>query len=200
MLLSLFRHRELILRLVKRDLKVRYKSSVLGFLWSVAKPLLLVAIYTFAFDTLLNLKLPAPEIPFSMHMMAGLLPWVYFSTAVGESIHVILANASLIKKIRLPNEVFPVATVLSNLGHFLLALPVLFGFMAWKGIFLTWQALWLVPLILLQTALAVALALLLSALTVYYRDVASACEVIFTAWFYATPIIYPISLVAQVFG
>ncbi|MCX7011315.1 MAG: ABC transporter permease [Candidatus Sumerlaeota bacterium] len=200
MLPTLFRHRELILRLVKRDLKVRYKSSVLGFLWSVAKPLLLVAIYTFVFDKVLGLTLEVKEIPFSLHVMAALLPWLFLAAALGESMHVILANGSLIKKIALPHEVFPVATVLGNLAHFLLALPVLFAFMAWKGIGLNWPALWLPALILLETVLAIALALILSALNVFYRDVASAFEVGLTAWFFATPIVYSLQQVARKFA
>lgn len=193
------------MRLVKRDLKVRYKASVLGYLWSVAKPLLLVVIYTIVFDKFLAIPLnpeapPGEALPYSAHIMTGLLAWIFFTGAVGESMHVILANGNLIKKVRLPHEVFPVAAVLSNLAHFLLALPVLFAFMGWKGIDLTWQALWLVPLVGLQTMLAVAFALALSALNVFYRDISSAFEAIFTAWLYATPIIYPVGIPARHMG
>lgn len=195
---NLYRNRELILRLVKRDLRVRYKSSVLGFLWSVAKPLLLVGIYAFVFDIVLQAPLGARGIPYSLHVMAGLLPWFYFAGAVSESMNVILGNANLIKKIRLPHEVFPVAAVLGNLIHFLLALPVLFAFMAWAKIWPGWETLYLAPLIALETVLAVAFALFLSALNVFYRDIASAFEVIFTGWLYATPIIYSLSMPAAV--
>ena len=209
MIRNFIRYRELILRLVKRDLKVRYKSSVLGFLWSVAKPLLLVVVYTFVFDFLFNanvapqkdgVDIPGADIPYSLYIMAGLLPWVYFSTAVGESMNCILSNGNLIKKIALPHEVFPAATVLGGLVHFLLAMPVLIAFMAWSNIGLGWEVLWLFPLIALQTVLAMAFALLLSALNVFYRDIASAFEVIITAWLYATPIIYPLAMAAGKFG
>jgi ABC-type polysaccharide/polyol phosphate export permease len=209
MIKSLIRYRELILRLVKRDLKVRYKSSVLGFLWSVAKPLLLVVVYTFVFDFLFGAelriekdgaKILGAEIPYALYVMAGLLPWVYFATAVGESMNSILANGNLIKKIALPHEVFPAATVLGGLVHFLLAMPVLIAFMAWSNIGLSWQVLWLIPLIALQTVLAMAFALLLSALNVFYRDISSAFEVIITAWLFATPIIYPLAMAAEKFG
>jgi len=209
MIRNLIRYRELTLRLVKRDLKVRYKSSVLGFLWSVAKPLLLVVVYTFVFDFLFGTELniekdgnaiPGAEIPYALYVMAGLLPWVYFSTAVGESMNSILANGNLIKKIALPHEVFPAATVLGGLVHFLLAMPVLIAFMAWSNIGLSWQVLWLIPLIALQTVLAMAFAMLLSALNVFYRDISSAFEVIITAWLFSTPIIYPLVMAAEKFG
>jgi len=201
LLLSALRHRELILRLVKRDLKVRYKSSSLGFLWSVAKPLLLVLIYTIVFDVVLGISIGSDQVDFhySLFIMSALLPWVYFSSSVGEAMHVILSNANLIKKVRLPLEVFPLSTVLGNLIHFLLAMIVVFGFIAWEGIGISPLVLYFPLLVLLQTLLALGMALMFSALNVFYRDIASAFEVIFTAWLYGTPIIYSIQHLAGKF-
>lgn len=202
MLLSALRHRELIMRLVKRDLKVRYKSSSLGFLWSIAKPLLLVVIYTIVFDIVLDIGVGAEQVDFhySLFIMVALMPWIYFASTVGESMQVILGNANLVKKVRLPLEVFPLSSVIGNLIHFLLAMIVVFAFIAWEGVGFSWSALWFPALVLLQSILVVGFALLLSALNVFYRDIASAFEVILTAWLYGTPIIYSIAHVGKVFG
>ncbi len=203
MLSSTIRHRELIMRLVKRDLKVRYKASSLGFLWSVAKPLLLVLVYAIVFDKVLQLKLPnASELNFgySLFIMAGLLPWIFFSTSVAESMYVILNNANLVKKVRLPLEVFPLSTVIGNLIHFLLAMIVVLIFIFACGIRPSAPMLLFPLIVLLETLLAIGFALMLSALNVFYRDIASAFEVIFTAWMYGTPIIYSVDLAARAFG
>jgi ABC-type polysaccharide/polyol phosphate export permease len=189
-LVTLWQHRELVWNLVKRELKTRYKASVLGFVWSVAKPLLLTLVLLIVFSFIVPFRLRNPGLPFVLHLLAGVLAWTFFAGALMESLFSILANANLIKKVQVAAAVFPAATVLSNLVHFLLALVVLFAFMIGFRVPFT-PYLILLPIgIVLQTLLIFSLALLVSALNVFYRDVTSITEVALNLWFYVTPIFY----------
>jgi len=194
MIRELWQSRELVWNLVKRDLKTRYKASVLGFFWSFGKPLFLMLILWFVFTTVLRLpefKERNPEFPYGLHLLTAILAWTFFSGGISDAMHSIYNNSSLVKKVKLHPAVFPVASVVANLVNFLLALLVLFCFMiAYKTPF-TGYILLLAPVILLQTFLMIAISLVLSSLYIFYRDVASIMEIIITGWFYATPIIYP---------
>ena len=129
----------------------------------------------------------APDIqPYFLFLFCGILPWTWFSSSLGESAGVILASGNLIKKVLFPAEVLPTVTVLSNLVHFLLGLPILLAFLAWKGK-LTWMALVLPLPILVQFVLSLGLALFLSALTVHFRDVQNILGHVLQVWFFATP-------------
>lgn len=186
----LWQSRELVWNLVKRELKTRYKSSVLGFVWSVAKPLLLTLVLLLVFSFIVPFRLRNPGLPFVLHLLAGVLAWMFFASTLMESLYSILSNANLIKKVKVPAAVFPAATVLANLVHFLLALIVLFAFMvAFRIPFSPYIA--LLPIgIVLETLLIFSLALLVSALNVFYRDVTSITEVALNLWFYVTPVFY----------
>jgi ABC-2 type transport system permease protein len=183
----------LLYNLVRRDLTVRYKSTVLGFFWSFIKPLAMTGIFWLVFQWILGLKLrPGDEqIPLALHMLAGMLVWNMFAGASAESMNVMLANANLIKKVSLPLVVFPTATVISHMIHFVLAMLVLIALLIKFGLPPSWQYLWLLPLMALHFLLTLAISLALSALNVFYRDVSSIWEVFTTGWFYATPVIYP---------
>ncbi len=194
MILEIWQSRELVWNLVKRDLKTRYKASVLGFFWSFGKPLFLMLILWFVFTTVLRLpqfKERNPEFPFGLHLLTGILAWTFFTGGINDAMHSIYNNSSLVKKVKLNAAVFPVASVLANLVNFLLALLVLFFFMIAYKIPFTAYILLIAPVIILQTFLMMSLSLVLSALYVFYRDVASIMEIVLTGWFYATPIIYP---------
>jgi homopolymeric O-antigen transport system permease protein len=194
MIREVWQSRELVWNLVKRDLKTRYKSSVLGFFWSFGKPLLLMLILWFVFTTVLRLpqfKIRNPEFPFALHLLTAVLAWTYFSGGLLDSMHSILSNSNLVKKVKLNTVVFPVSSVLANLVNYLLALTVLFCFMVAYRTPFSFYILLLPIVILIQTFLMLSLSLLLSSLYVFYRDVGSILEIILTGWFYATPIIYP---------
>lgn len=187
--------RNLLYNLVRRDLTVRYKSTVLGFFWSFVKPLVLTAIFYVAFDKLMPMRsMKEPGIPFALLLLTGILAWTFFVGATAEAMNVILANANLIKKVRLPLAVFPVAAVCSHLIHFILALLVLLVLLIVAGLPPA-PIFFLLPVVIgLQFLLTLAVSLGLSALNVFYRDVASLWEVLTTAWFYATPIVYPLAV------
>ncbi len=184
-------YRELVRNLVIRDLKVRYKNSVLGFLWSLLNPLMMMVIFTIVF----TIMLPNNTIDrFPVFVLCALLPWNFFSSSVMTSVHSVVGNAPLIKKVYFPREVLPLSTVLANLVNFLLAMIVLFGMIFVFRTPLTVWALLLPVIVLVQVTFTLGLAFFLSTLNVFYRDTAAIMDVALLAWFFLTPVFYPITI------
>ena len=204
MIRNVWQVRELLLTLVHRDLIVRYQSSVLGFLWSFANPLGLVAIFYVAFSYIVRIgsdDMPDANISFGLHLLVGILLWSFFARTISEGHWAVLSHANLIKKIKMPIEIFPAVTVVGNLINYLLGMLVVFpailillppDYVVWSHVPLQLALFLLVTL--LVALLAFSLALIVSALNVFYRDVASISELALQAWFYATPIVYPVTL------
>jgi lipopolysaccharide transport system permease protein len=196
----LYRYRDLVRNLVARDLKVRYKNSLLGIIWSMLNPLGMMLVFTVVFTILI----PGNPIDrFPVFLMCGLLPWNWFSGSVVGSMYSVIGNASLVKKVYFPREVLPIAMVLSNLVHFLIALVVLFGLMLFFHTPLTGWIFLLPILIAIQLLFTLGLAFFLSAVNVYYRDTAQIMDVLMLAWFFLTPIFYSADLIPiskEIFG
>ncbi len=198
MLLSLrqlFRYRALIASLVARELKARYRGSVLGFFWSFVNPLLSLLIYTFVFTVVMPGARPQAFEPYAVFMFCGILPWTWFSSSLLEASNVLIAGANLIRKVLFPAEVLPLVTVLSGLVHFCFGLPILAAFLIYYrvGVALL-DLLWFPVIVLVQLVFTAGLALLVSALTVHFRDVRDLLQNLLTLWFFATPIIYPVTM------
>jgi lipopolysaccharide transport system permease protein len=195
--ISLMRHlrelgqyRELILNLTIRELKARYKSSALGFLWSLLNPLGMMLVFTFVFTVMW----PNNQMEkYPLFLLCGLLPWNFFSAGVMASINSIVGNANLVKKAYFPREALPTSTVAANLVNFLLGLVVLFAVLfIFRARFSSW--LWLLPfVILIQTCFILGIGLILSTLNVYYRDTIMIMDTVMLAWFFLTPVVYPIT-------
>jgi ABC-type polysaccharide/polyol phosphate export permease len=177
--------------LVARDLKVRYSNSVLGVVWSFFSPLLMTVVYSVVFTFLQ----PAGVDNFPVFILAGLLPWNFFTGTVGGSTLIITSNAHLINRVYFPREVLPVAHLLANAVNFVISLVLLFGFIAVLRTPVGISLLWLPLIIGAQVALSLGLALLLAAINVYLRDTQHIVDVGLLAWFFLTPILYPISAV-----
>lgn len=192
---ALWRHRALIESLVSRELKARYRGSVLGFLWSFVNPLLLLLTYTLVFTVILPNRQPDIQ-PFFLFLFCGILPWTWFQASLAESSGVLIASANLIKKVLFPAEVLPAVCVLANLAHFVLGLPILLLFLAFSGK-LSWTALLLPLPMLVQLVLTLGIALFLSALTVHFRDLQSILHHVLHLWFFATPVIYSYAAIAE---
>jgi ABC-type polysaccharide/polyol phosphate export permease len=192
---TLVRYRGLVESLVSRELKARYRGSVLGFLWSFVNPLLLLLTYTLVFTVILPNRQPDIQ-PFFLFLFCGILPWTWFQASLAESSSVLIASANLIKKVLFPAEVLPTVCVLANLAHFLLGLPILLLFLAWRGK-LAWTAVLLPLPILVQLVLTLGLALFLSALTVHFRDISNILTHVLHLWFFATPVIYSYAQIAE---
>ncbi len=189
---QLFRYRALIQGLAARELKARYRGSALGFVWSFVNPLLLLLIYSFVFTVVLPGTRASEYEPYALFLFCGILPWTWFSASLLESSASLISGANLIRKVLFPAEVLPITTVLANLTHFCLGLPILLAFLVYyRAPFLTPDLLWLPVVVLVQLVLSLGLALALSSLTALFRDVRDLVTNLVTVWFFATPIIYP---------
>ena len=133
-LAALLKYRGLVQSLVVRELKARYRGSVLGFFWSFVNPLLLLLIYSFVFTVVLPGTHPADIEPYALFMFCGILPWTWFSSSLLEASNVLIAGGNLIKKVLVPAEVLPIVTVLANMVHFFLGLPILVVFLVYYRI------------------------------------------------------------------
>jgi lipopolysaccharide transport system permease protein len=186
---TLVRYRLLIQSLVGRELKARYRGSVLGFLWSFINPLLLLLTYGLVFTYVFPGVRSKRMEPYFLFLFCGILPWTWFQSSLAESAGVLIAGGNLIKKVLFPAEVLPVVTVLANLVHFLLGLPILVVFLAWEGR-LAPSALLLPLPVLVQLVFTLGLALFFSALTVHFRDIQNILSHVLHLWFWGSPVLY----------
>jgi lipopolysaccharide transport system permease protein len=182
-------YRFLLQNLVKRDLKVRYRNSVLGILWSLLNPLLMMLVFSLIFGVLL----PRDDIrQYSIFFLVALLPWNFFSGSLLSGTVSITDSSSLVKKVYFPRELLPTAALFSNLVNFLLAFIVLVVMLYISGLGLTVHALWLPPILITQLFFTLGLMLFLGSLNVFYRDIIMVVDVVLLAWFFMTPVIYPL--------
>ncbi|MCW2600300.1 MAG: type transporter [Frankiales bacterium] len=184
---------ELLAELVRKDLKVKYQGSVLGFAWSLANPLLLMAIYYLVFAVVLRNGIPG----FAIFIVAGLLPWTAFSGAVMTGTTSVVANSGLVKKVRFPLQVLPLSAVGYAMMHFALQLgAVLVITAAFRHVYSP-AFLLILPAIALMVLFATSLSYIAAALNVRYRDTAHVVEIALLVWFWLNPVLYPASLVQQ---
>lgn len=196
-LVELWRARELLGQLVRKELKVRYKSSTLGFLWSMLTPALMTAVFTAVFTQVV----PIPVDDFAAFFITGYLLWQFFQNSSQGAIHSIVGNGDLVKKVYFPREVLPLSHVVAQLVHLLLALLVISPFLIYmRG----WGFLIYLPAtivaIALLTIFAAGVAMWFAAVNVVFRDLQELFIVIFQVWFYATPVLYPLALVRDELG
>jgi ABC-type polysaccharide/polyol phosphate export permease len=191
-LARLLRYRGLIQSLVARELKARYRGSILGFFWSFINPLLLLLVYSFVFKYVLPARFPEVEEHYELFLFCGLLPWTWFSASLLESSGVLISGGNLIKKVLFPAEILPIVTVVANMVHFFFGLTILAGFLISFGTPVNvFELAWFPVAIAVQLMLTLGFALILSALTVHFRDLRDILGNLMTLWFFATPIIYP---------
>lgn len=190
---ELWRFRELLGAMVERELRIRYKNSVLGFFWSLLNPLITVLVMTVVFKFLLKSSTPN----FSAYMLAAYLPYMFFSTALMDSAQSVLVALPVVRKVYFPREILPLASVISNFVHFILAIVVFFGFLfviwAGTGFHVTpfsWRGWFLPVLLILMFALTTGCAFLVSALNVFYEDVKYIISVLLYLLYFVTPIFY----------
>ena len=168
-----FRHRGLLAALTLRELKARYRGSILGFFWSLVQPLLLLAVYTFVFSVVFQPRTAGAD-PYALFLVCGLFPWIWLSTALVEGTTSLVASAGLIRRAVFPAELLPIVPVLANLVHLLLALPVI---------------------VALELPLIAGLALALAALHAHFKDVKDLLTSALTLLFFLTPVLFPLAAV-----
>ncbi len=193
---ELWQYREMILSLVKRDLKSRYKGSILGFFWMFLNPLLQLMVYTIVFSTIMRMNIDK----FYLFMFVALVPWLFFSTCLSAGTTVVFSQQDMVKKIYFPREVLPIAFTLSQFVNMLLSFLVIFIVVIFSGIDIRLiNFLYLPVVMLIEFNLALGITFLVSALTVYFRDLEHILGIVSMAWMYLTPVIYPVDMVPDQF-
>jgi lipopolysaccharide transport system permease protein len=192
---ELWEFRELLYFLAWRDIKIRYKQTVLGMAWAIIQPFFTMIVFSIFFGRLA--QMPSDGMPYPIFSYAALVPWTFFANGLNQSSNSLVTSAPLIKKIYFPRLIVPVAAVLSGVVDFILAFIVLLGMMLYYGLLPTANVLWLPAFILLALITSLGIGLWLSALNVKYRDVRHAVPFITQFWLVATPIAYPSTLLAE---
>lgn len=190
---GLWTYRELLYFLTWRDVKVRYKQTLLGAAWAILQPLLTMLIFTLFFGRLA--RIPSNGIPYPLFAYAGLLPWTFFSNAISNGGMSLVGNATLITKVYFPRMLIPAAAVGAGLVDFMMACVVLGVLMVYYHVSVTWSFLMLPVLILGTTMLALGVGMWMAALNVQYRDIKHALPFFVQLWMFATPIIYPADMI-----
>lgn len=183
---EILEHKELLQNLTMKELKLKYRNSALGFLWSFLNPIMLLIVYTFAFKYIIRVKTPN----YTVNLLAALLPWQFFQAAVQGSTTSIISNSNLIKKIYFPRQIMPLSIIFSNFINFLITLVILFGAILVSNVKFSFTIFLLPIILILLLIFSIGLSLILSSLNVKYRDVSHLVEVLFMIWFYLTPIVY----------
>lgn len=192
---ELWEYRELLYFLVWRDIKVRYKQTLLGAGWAIFQPLISMAVFTLVFGKLA--KIPSDGLPYAVFVYTALLPWTYFSQALSRTANGLVSNAGLITKVYFPRLIIPLSDVISPAVDFLCAFFVLLVLIAWYGIAPSWGVLALPLFFLLAVLTALAIGLWLGPLNARYRDVGVTIPFVTQFWMFASPVVYPISLIPE---
>ena len=194
---DIFRYRELLINLVRKDLKVRYKSSVLGFLWSLLNPAMLLLVYYFVFSVLLGSNIPR----FPIYLLSGLLVWNLFNVGLISATGSVVASSGIVNKVWFPREVLPLSAIGAAVVHFFLQGIVMVATLLIFQHPVEWSYLPLLPLAMLALLLFLAaLSLFMSAVNVYLRDMQHLAEIALVPWFFCSPIVYSYELIAAKLG
>jgi len=195
---EVWEYRELLYFLTWRDIKVRYKQTALGAAWAIIQPFFTMVVFSLFFGRLAGV--PSDGIPYPIFSYAALVPWTFFANGVTQAANSLVGSANLIRKVYFPRLTVPVATVLSGVVDFMLAMVVLMAMMFWFSIVPTANIIWLPLFLLLALVTSLGVGLWLSALNVQYRDVRYVVPFIIQFWLFATPVAYPSSLIEQKLG
>lgn len=192
---ELWAYRELLYFLVWRDIKIRYKQTVLGVAWAIVQPLFTMMVFSFFFGKLV--KIPSNDLPYPIFSYVALIPWTFFANGLSQTSNSLVNNANLISKVYFPRLIIPLSAVFSGLLDFVISMIVFLGIMPFFGIWPTLAIVWLFPLVLLMIAMSLGIGLWLSALNVQYRDVRYLAPFLTQLWLFITPVIYPSSLLSE---
>ncbi|MBI4687484.1 MAG: ABC transporter permease [Nitrospirae bacterium] len=192
---ELWEYRELLYFLAWRDIRIRYKQTVLGVAWAIIQPLFTMVVFSLFFGRLA--KMPSDGIPYPIFSYAALVPWTFFANGLSQASNSLVSGANLIKKIYFPRLVMPIATVLSGVVDFLIAFIMLLAMMLYFGTVPTMNIVWLPLLLLLALVTSLGVSLWLSTMNVQFRDVRYAIPFLTQLWLFATPIAYPSSLLSE---
>ncbi len=183
---KIYNYRELLKTNVKKEIRGRYKNSILGIMWSFLNPLLQLAVYSIIFGALLA----GGDKTYHIYICVALIPWTYFTTAITQSAFTVIGNADIIKKVYFPREILPISVVTSGAVNFVISTIIILAFVIFSGIGLSWYLVFYPFILLIQFILLLGISFIVSSVTVYFRDLEHIIGVILMAAFYATPIVY----------
>ncbi|MEG6567636.1 ABC transporter permease [Thermoanaerobacterium saccharolyticum] len=190
---ELYEYREMLFSMVKKDLRTRYRGSFLGFLWTFINPLLQLVVYSIVFSTIMRMNI----YNFAMFLFVALLPWIFFSTSITQSATIVMANSNLVKKIYFPRIILPISVALTGFINMLFGFIIVFIVLIIFKIHLSLSIV-LLPIVMINEFLFVmGLNIIFSALNVFFRDLEHILGIVTMAWFYLTPIVFPINLVPE---
>lgn len=191
---ELYDYREMIFSLVRKELRGRYKGSVLGFLWTFINPLLQLVVYTFVFSVIM----PSTLDKYYLHLFVGLVPWLFFSGSITGGCVSILTQKDMVKKIYFPREIMPISYVTSGFVNMLFCFIVIFAVILFSGVGFNFNAILCLPVVMIvEYIMSLGCAMLASALTVYFRDLEYILGIVTMAWMYFTPVLYPLDMVPE---
>lgn len=194
-LLSLYRYRDLLWLWVGREIRVRYKQSLLGIIWAILQPLALALVFTWVFSQVIHVD--TGDVPYIIFSYTTLVPWTFFTTSISFGVPSLVNNMGLVGKIYFPREVLPLASIGAALLDYLVGSLILAGMLLvyhiWPGIYM----LWVVPLLVLQIILTMGIALFGASIIVFFRDVRFVMPLVTQVWMYATPVVYPTDMVPE---
>lgn len=192
---EVWKYRELLYFLIWRDIKVRYKQTIIGASWAIIQPFFTMVVFSLFFGYLA--KVPSDGIPYPIFSYAALVPWMFFANGLSQSSDSLVGSANLIKKVYFPRLAIPIASVLSGVIDFVLSFSVLLGMMFFYGIIPTWNFVWIPVFLILALITSIGVGLWLSVMNVQFRDVRYTVPFLTQFWLFSTPIAYPSSLISE---
>ena len=193
---SVIKWRELLWQMVGREVKARYKQSILGYFWVILNPLAQMIVMSFAFSIILRIPTNATSnIPYSVFLFVALLPWNLFATSISSACNSLVMSSTLITKVYFPRTILVLAVMISKLVDFVFALSILVAYMVFYSIPINFNILWVIPIFIIQQIFTLGLSLFLSAANLIYRDIQYLVTLGLLLWMYATPVIYPADIV-----
>lgn len=192
---SIYNYRELLKNNVKKEIRGRYKNSILGVIWTFLNPLLQLAVYAFIFPLILKNTLDY----YVIFVCVGLIPWTFFTTSISQSAYTIIANGNIVKKVYFPREILPISVVTSAMVNFLISTLIIVAFCILYGLGLTKYVIFFPVILIIQYILQLGISLMLSSCTVYFRDLEHFIQIILQVMFYATPIVFSKDSIPEAF-
>lgn len=190
---TLVQYRDLLWLWTSREIKIRYKQSLLGVAWAILQPLALTAVFTLVFSLLA--RIDTGDVPYPVFAYSGLVPWTLFATSLSFGVSSLVNNMNLVTKIYFPREILPLASIGAAIVDFCIASLIFVGMMIFYQVWPTIQILWVIPLLIIQIMLMVGVTMIGSAVLVFFRDVRFVVPLLTQIWMYASPVIYPVDLV-----
>ncbi len=195
---AIIKRRELLTQMTLREIKSRYKQSVMGYFWVILNPFFQILIMSFVFSTIMRVPTAAnANIPYIVFLYVGLLPWTLFSNSLTSASGSIVSNAGLITKVYFPRTILPISTIFAKIIDFMFALTILIAFMIIYQVPVNLNIIWVIPIFFIQQIFTLGLSLFLAAINLVYRDIQYLLSLIISLWFYLTPIVYPTDIVPE---